>query len=116
MRFRLTGNYGTFEITRVVEADDEDDAYCETGITSTLEAAGWTVSAVDGEDWEVELLDDEDPAAVEHEWVPAAGDPTRCALCGEHAHEHYYNQALAAEEHGQFTQAAKLYEKAEDAR
>lgn len=65
--FRLTGNYGTFEIQRVVEADDYDHAWSLTGIVSTLEAAGWTFTeSPDGEDWVIEeLLDDE--------WVERGG-------------------------------------------
>ena len=54
-RYRLTGNYGTFEITRVVEAENEDEAFCETGIMSDLVDIGWEiVSAPDGEEWEIE--------------------------------------------------------------
>jgi hypothetical protein len=54
-RFRLTGNYGTFVITRVVDVTDEDEAFTETGIMSTLEDAGWTFTeAPDGESWDIE--------------------------------------------------------------
>lgn len=56
-RFKLTGYYGTFEITKVVEARDEDHAYEMTGIATDLAHAGWKVSDVDGEEWEiVEIL------------------------------------------------------------
>lgn len=55
-KFKLTGNYGTFEVTRVVEAEDEDEAWCETGISDALRADGWDVSNVDGEDWEIEEI------------------------------------------------------------
>lgn len=53
-KFRLTGNYGTFVIDRVVEAEDEEDAFTETGIMDDLADQGWRiVSAPDGEEWEV---------------------------------------------------------------
>jgi len=49
----LEGSYGTFEIKRVVEADTRQQAYEQTGIKTTLEDAGWTVSDIDGEDWSI---------------------------------------------------------------
>ena len=66
--YKLTGNYGTFEITKVVridvedhEATDYDDedweefAYQSTGIMVDLVNAGWTFnSSPDGEEWEIE--------------------------------------------------------------
>jgi hypothetical protein len=56
-RFRLTGYYGTFVIERVVEAADKDAAFMQTGITTTLEAAGWTmVESPSGEEWEIAAL------------------------------------------------------------
>jgi hypothetical protein len=56
-RWRLTGNYGTFEITRVVEAPDEETAWEQTGIMADLQTAGWSVvSAPDGEEWIVDKL------------------------------------------------------------
>lgn len=55
--FRLTGNYGTFEITRVVEAEDEDEAWEHSGIMSTLLEAGWVfIDSPEGEDWEIEEI------------------------------------------------------------
>ncbi len=57
MRWRLTGSYGTFVITKVVEADTEDEAFEQTGIMVDLIAVGWTVvESPDGEEWEVEPL------------------------------------------------------------
>ena len=57
--YRITGNYGTFEISRVVEAENEVDAWGQSGIMYDLEIAGWTfTSRPEGESWEiVELLD-----------------------------------------------------------
>jgi hypothetical protein len=55
MKFKLTGNYGTFVIERVVEATDQDEAFTMTGIGTTLTAAGWTiVEPPEGEEWEIE--------------------------------------------------------------
>lgn len=50
-RFRLTGNYLTFEIQREVAAECALDAYAETGIDATLEEAGWTLTAWPGGEW-----------------------------------------------------------------
>lgn len=56
-RYRLTGNYGTFTITKVVAALDEDAAYRQTGIMFDLQELGWEiVDEVDGEEWEIEEL------------------------------------------------------------
>jgi hypothetical protein len=53
MKYRLTGNYGTFTITRVVDVEDADKA-------ADLIDAGWSVvSSPDGEEWEIEELGDE---------------------------------------------------------
>ena len=54
--FRVTGNYGTFEITRTVEAVDKAGAFAQTGISDDLRQIGWEVSEVDGEEWEVVFL------------------------------------------------------------
>lgn len=68
--YKITGNYGTFEITKVVrlevvngspydmeEEDWEAEAYTHTGIMADLEDAGWTFTeAPDGEDWEIERV------------------------------------------------------------
>lgn len=52
--YRLTGNYGTFEISRVVEAANFDEAYEQTGIMDVLADAGWTIeSSPDGEEWSI---------------------------------------------------------------
>lgn len=57
-RYKLTGNYGTFEVTKVVEAQSENEAFCQTGILEDLEKAGWdTGGGSDGESWVVELLE-----------------------------------------------------------
>lgn len=53
-RYKLTGNYGTFEVSKIVEAADEVEALCETGIMSTLVDAGWHMTTPDGEEWEIE--------------------------------------------------------------
>lgn len=56
-RYRLTGNYGTFEITKIIEADDDEAAYEHTGIMSDLIAAGWEFTErPDGEEWEIEEI------------------------------------------------------------
>lgn len=56
--YRLTGNYGTFEISKTVEAVDGDEAFNQTGIMQDLIAAGWTItSQPDGEEWEIEVVD-----------------------------------------------------------
>jgi hypothetical protein len=56
-QYQLTGNYGTFEITKIVEAEDEDEAFQQTGIMSDLEDAGWDFTeGPDGEQWEVEVI------------------------------------------------------------
>jgi hypothetical protein len=58
-RWRLTGNYGTFVIQRVVEAADEDAAFMLTGIGTTLTAAGWTmVEPPEGEEWDITEIHD----------------------------------------------------------
>jgi hypothetical protein len=56
-KFKLTGNYGTFVIERVVEAADENAAFMLTGIGTTLTAAGWTmVEPPEGEEWEITAI------------------------------------------------------------
>ena len=52
-KFLLVGNYGTFELWKVVEAFDEDEAYEHTGFMIDLEAVGWTMSTPDGEEWTI---------------------------------------------------------------
>lgn len=55
MRFRLTGNYGTFVISRVVEAVDEEHAFHDAGIAADLRDAGWRFESMpDGEEWTIE--------------------------------------------------------------
>lgn len=53
-RYRLRGNYGTFEVEKEVEAADEDAAFEQTGIAADLRAAGWTVGPIDGEIWSID--------------------------------------------------------------
>lgn len=54
-KYRLTGNYGTFEICRFVDAPCAHGAFRQTGIMQDLIAAGWSIlSSPDGEDWTVE--------------------------------------------------------------
>lgn len=96
--YRLTGNYGTFEVSRVIEAPDEDEAWCETGIKTILEAAGWSVDGPDGEDWEIEPVghahsgsDDTDVIEALHsahiraeiEWVGGGLEVIRVPLSGD---------------------------------
>ena len=57
-KYRVTGNYGTFQVSRVVEADSCDGAFAQTGIATTLEAAGWTVDGPEGESWVIERFVD----------------------------------------------------------
>lgn len=53
--YRLTGDYGTFEIEREVEVESAKEAYAMTGICQTLEDEGWTiVTWPDGESWMIE--------------------------------------------------------------
>jgi hypothetical protein len=68
--YRITGNYGTFEITKVVrlevangqaldmeEEDWEEEAWSRGGIMEDLKVAGWTFTqAPKGEDWEIERV------------------------------------------------------------
>lgn len=62
-QYRLTGDYGTFEIQRTVEAASPADAHSMSGIMLDLMEVGWTVlSSPDGECWTVEEL-------VDGEWV-----------------------------------------------
>ena len=71
-RYRITSNYGTFEITREVLATDEDEAWTHTGVMADLEAAGWTFTeSPDGEDHEVDLI----AADVQ---LPTEDDCLRC--------------------------------------
>lgn len=52
--YRLTGNYGTFAVSRVVIATNEDGAWMQTGIMGSLIDAGWHVDSYpDGEEWEI---------------------------------------------------------------
>lgn len=58
-RVTLRGDYGTFQLERTIELaapaaeDAAEDAWPQTGIATTLEADGWTVSPVRGESWTV---------------------------------------------------------------
>ena len=56
-RYKLTGNYGTFEVSREVEAEDDFAAFAETGIMSVLQAAGWSIDGPEGEEWTVEVFE-----------------------------------------------------------
>lgn len=54
-RYRLNGNYGTFAITKVIEARDRGDAELECGIVVDLVEAGWSfIGPVEGEEWVIE--------------------------------------------------------------
>lgn len=55
--YRLTGNYGTFEVTKTVEAVNEDEAFWHTGIAQDLIDAGWAIDGPDGEEWTIEAVD-----------------------------------------------------------
>lgn len=53
-RFEIVSSYGTFEISKIVEAEDARDASSHAGIMLDLEAAGWTFSeSPDGESHEI---------------------------------------------------------------
>ena len=53
-QYRIISDYGTFEITKVVDADSEDEAWEDTGIMSDLIEAGWDFySSPDGEHHEI---------------------------------------------------------------
>jgi len=63
--YLLVGNYGTFEVSKVLivqgeigwdEDDYEDHVWCETGIRTTLEEDGWEVEGPTGEEWQVDQL------------------------------------------------------------
>lgn len=57
-RWRITSNYGTFEIVKEIEAEDYEGAYCQTGIGTLLLAAGWEWNGRDGSpDGEYHLLE-----------------------------------------------------------
>jgi len=48
--YQIVSDYGTFEISKVVEAESFDEAFNETGIMLDLIAAGWKVEeSPDGE-------------------------------------------------------------------
>lgn len=66
--YRLTGNYGTFEIRKIIELPSHEDAYAQTGIVVDLIAAGWTIlESPEGEEWTIEML-------VDGLWVEADED------------------------------------------
>jgi hypothetical protein len=53
-RYRLVGNYGTFEVHKTVECVSVEDAFTETGIMATLTDAGWKCDdGPDGEEWTI---------------------------------------------------------------
>ena len=65
--YLITGNYGTFELSKVVVlegnaawTDDEweDEVWQETGIMTDLEEAGWDFDegGPEGEQWEIERI------------------------------------------------------------
>ena len=57
--WELIGDYGTFVISRTVQAADEADAWAQTGIMVDLIAVGWeVVSAPDGEEWTLVEVDE----------------------------------------------------------
>lgn len=62
-KYRLKGDYGTFNLERVVEVANAEDAWAETGVYTTLEAAGWKV--VDMEDAEWIIIDEATGKAVD---------------------------------------------------
>ncbi len=49
-RYKIISNYGTFEVSRIVTARDEHDAWLETGIKVDLQNAGWDVTTPEGEE------------------------------------------------------------------
>ena len=54
-QYRIWSDYGTFEITKLVEAENEDEAWEHTGIMRDLMEAGWTVvDAPEGEEHDVQ--------------------------------------------------------------
>jgi len=56
-RYKVTSNYGTFEITKIVLAESEEDAYDQTGIMVDLIMAGWHVNSYpDGEEHEIKEI------------------------------------------------------------
>ena len=59
-RYSLTGNYGSFTVSRIIEAIDDDDAFMQTGIYTTLEAAGWQVVDHDDAEWDITKIDEEE--------------------------------------------------------
>ena len=57
MMWKISSNYGTFEIHRTVDAPNRDAALEECGIMQTLMEAGWLFDGnIDGEEHEAELL------------------------------------------------------------
>lgn len=70
-RWRLTGNYGSFEIQREIHARCYDEARERTGVMVDLEKVGWTfTSSPDGEEWEIEAWDRDN-----EQWCPIDEDP-----------------------------------------
>ena len=50
-RYQIVSNYGTFEISKIVTADSENEAWAEAGIMADLMNAGWNCNAApDGEE------------------------------------------------------------------
>jgi len=57
MMWKISSNYGTFEIHRTVDAPNRDAALEECGIMNTLNDAGWLFDGnIDGEEHTAELL------------------------------------------------------------
>jgi len=61
---KITGSYGTFEVSKIVTVvcpqdmtHDEilEEAWPHTGIAADLARGGWSVSEIDGEEWEFDV-------------------------------------------------------------
>jgi|CXWL01.1.fsa_nt_gi hypothetical protein len=76
-RYRLTGEYGTFTVTKEIKAVDYDEAYAETGIMMDLEDLGWSFADLpEGEAWLIEELQN-------GEWVEVIGQDSDGVSYGE---------------------------------
>lgn len=106
-KYRLNGNYGTFVIERVVEAENRDEAYKQTGIMMDLEEVGWTfIKSPDGEEWSIKEVEDPPELVCRHCHVDLFVDDQgvlRHAIhegesCGEASPDTYAEPVLPDEE------------------
>ena len=59
-KYHITGEYGTFTVSKVVDAPNRDMAFMFTGIYETLERAGWEIDEFDDAEWDITEIDEEE--------------------------------------------------------